>query len=545
MKLSIAKKIYLLIGITTGTSLLITLVFSLLLNSSINAGRNQFLNQAQQASCLLDMISHVSNAQSAMQRLLRERDTDTIESLLILDSLNISQAFNQADTVDATKSILHPSLAKLKAANTPVIALLLQGDYAGAQERFISESAPCYSHFLKAVDILNAKSQKERLDQELKATTKTFVTITVITVIVLIIILGIIFAGIILTRSITQTLRQSITMLKDIAQGEGDLTHRLSIQSHDELGEQARLFNTFIEKLHGMIQSIANHTTTLLGSSEKQSAYAVQIAANAEEMSAQSRTVAAATEESTANINGMSTSAEIVSTTVSSVATSIEEMSASLNEVAKNCQKESVIASKANAQAQSTREQMERLGRSSREIGKVIEIINDIADQTNLLALNATIEAASAGDAGKGFAVVASEVKDLARQTSQATEQIRTQVAHMQTNTDTSLSAIQEITSIIDEINTISQTIVSAVEEQSATVNEIARSIVEASQASSEMAHNVGESAKGLSEISVNIQGVNQAAMDTSAGVTQIKNGSQELAQLAGNLQKIVSQFKV
>ena len=175
---------------------------------------------------------------------------------------------------------------------------------------------------------------------------------------------------------------------------------------------------------------------------------------------------------------------------VSSVATAIEEMSASLNEVSKNCQKESQIAASASNQAKSTRDLMDRLGVSSKEVGKVIEVINDIADQTNLLALNATIEAASAGDAGKGFAVVANEVKELAKQTAQATEQISRQIEEMQGSTTSAVAAIEEITKIIEQINAISHTIVSSVEEQTSTVNEIAKSISGASQAATEIARN-------------------------------------------------------
>jgi methyl-accepting chemotaxis protein len=220
-------------------------------------------------------------------------------------------------------------------------------------------------------------------------------------------------------------------------------------------------------------------------------------------------------------------------------------MSSSLNEVAKNCQKESQIAANANNQAKSTRDLMERLGVSSKEIGKVIEVINDIADQTNLLALNATIEAASAVEAGNGFAVVANEVKELAKQTAQATDQIGRQIEEMQNNTGNAVAAIEEITKIIEEINSISNTIVAAVEEQSATVNEIAKSVGGASQAATEIAKNVGESAKGLIEVSSNIQGVNKAATDTASGIGQIKQSAQDLAALASGLQKIVGQFKI
>lgn len=325
----------------------------------------------------------------------------------------------------------------------------------------------------------------------------------------------------------------------------GDLSKRCTATGKDELGGLAQKLNVFFEKLQASVKEIGLSAKTVSSSSEELSAVSTQLAANAEEMNAQSHTVASATEQATANVNNISAAAEQMSSGVSTVATAIEEMSSSLNEVSKNCQKESQIAASANDQAKSTRDLMERLGVSSKEIGKVIEVINDIADQTNLLALNATIEAASAGDAGKGFAVVANEVKELAKQTALATEQISGQIEAMQTDTRSAVKAIEEITKVIEEINSISHTIVSAVEEQSATVNEIAKSVGGASQAATEIAKNVGESAKGLSEVSKNIQGVNTASSDTASGVNNIKLSSRELAELSVTLRKIVEQFKV
>jgi methyl-accepting chemotaxis protein len=367
--------------------------------------------------------------------------------------------------------------------------------------------------------------------------------IVVVAGLLLLIVLGGI--SIAFTRWFSKRISAVSAGIKDIAQGEGDLRKRLTSGSQDEVGELAGWFNVFAEKLQNIIKEIIGNTQTLSSASEELSAVSTQLAANAEETTNQSNTVASATEQATANVNNISAAAEEMSTSVRTVATAIEEMSSSLNEVSKNCQKESQIAANANNQAKSTRDLMDRLGVSSKEIGKVIEVINDIADQTNLLALNATIEAASAGEAGKGFAVVANEVKELAKQTAQATDQISRQIEEMQTSTGSAVTAIEEITKVIEEINSISHTIVSAVEEQSATVNEIAKSVGGASQAATEIAKNVGESAKGLIEVSSNIQGVNKASTDTASGVATIKQSAQDLSKLALSLQKIVGQFKV
>ncbi len=334
-------------------------------------------------------------------------------------------------------------------------------------------------------------------------------------------------------------------MLRDISEGEGDLTKRLEMVAKDEVGDLAHYFNVFVEKLQSMVRNISDNTVTLSNSSEELSTTSNQLASNAEEMSNQSNTVASATEQATTNVNSIASSAEEMSTSVSTVASSIEEMNSSLNEVSKNCQKELDVAKQANSKASTTRQQMEKLGSSSKEIGKVVDTINDIADQTNLLALNATIEAASAGEAGKGFAVVANEVKELAKQTGEATEEIRGKIEQIQTDTSESVTAIEEIATVIEQVTEISQTIVSAVEEQSATVNEISRNVSGASEASNEIARNVQESAGGLKEVSSNIQGVNSASADTAKGVDQIKESAQELAKLSAQLKQIVDQFKV
>ncbi len=359
---------------------------------------------------------------------------------------------------------------------------------------------------------------------------------------------SIILTGLILTwllaGSITKPLRSMVERFKDIAQGEGDLRKRLDQRSGDEIGEMAKWFNIFAEKIQTIIQSTARSSAKLAAATRDLSASFVQISGNTEEVTNQSNVVAASTEQATSNINSISAAAEQMSASVESVATAVEQMSASLNEVARSCQKESAIAGKADKHAQGTKLQMEKLAASGKEIGKIVEIITDIADQTNLLALNATIEAASAGDAGRGFAVVANEVKQLAKQTAEATDQISMQIEKMQEDATASVGDIDNIAEIISEINSISQTIVSAVEQQSATVQEISRNMNNATTSATDIARNVGESAQGLREISSTIQVVSHATTENARGITTVTQRAEELAALAGDLDGLVGQFK-
>ena len=348
-----------------------------------------------------------------------------------------------------------------------------------------------------------------------------------------------------LIRSITLPLLRTTERLKDIAQGDGDLTKRLTIDHQDEIGTMASWFNTFIEKIQAIITEVAQNSTPLSDASSELSATSTQMASDAQEMQDQSATVASATEELSSNLTNVARSADLMSSSVNTVATAIEEMSSSLGEVAKNCAQASNISREADSEASEASGTMSQLSQAADEIGKVLDTISDIADQTNLLALNATIEAASAGEAGKGFAVVANEVKELAKQTAVATDEIGRQIQDMQSNTAGAVDAIERIAKIIGEINRITQVIASAVEEQSATTNEIASSIGGASQAASEIASNIEQASGGATEISTTIQGVAGMSETTASGARTTIKSAEALKAMSEQLQAVVDQFKI
>jgi len=249
-----------------------------------------------------------------------------------------------------------------------------------------------------------------------------------------------------------------------------------------------------------------------------------------EELIVGSREMGRAADETSSQANSVSAGAEQVSSNVQTVATGVEEMGASIKEIAKNASEAAKVAAVAVTVADKTNTTVSQLGQSSAEIGKVIKVITSIAGQTNLLALNATIEAARAGEAGKGFAVVANEVKELAKETAKATEDISQKIEAIQRDTHEAVQAIDQIGLIIKQINEIQGTIASAVEEQTATTNEIAR--------------NVSEAAKGSTEIARNITSVAQAAVSTTEGVTNTRTVAEDLARLASELLNLVSQAK-
>ena len=273
--------------------------------------------------------------------------------------------------------------------------------------------------------------------------------------------------------------------------------------------------NRTLESVVVPLKATAESATQLASSSEELTAVSQQMAGNAEETATQANVVSAASEQ--------------VSKNVASVASASEEMQASIREIAKNANESARVAKNAVSVAHTTNDTVKKLGVSSQEIGNVIKVITSIAQQTNLLALNATIEAARAGEAGKGFAVVANEVKELAKQTAKATEEISQKIEAIQGDTKGAVKAIEEIGAIINQINDISNSIASAVEEQTATTNEIGRSVTEAAQ--------------GVGDIAKNIGGVALAARNTTQGASDTQKASQELSRMAAQLQKAVSKF--
>lgn len=313
-------------------------------------------------------------------------------------------------------------------------------------------------------------------------------------------------------KAAIQVLTEQCTALAD-----GRLNDPVFDVSAPCAGRFGAAFARIRENFRDSMSRIAQSASALASSAEELTAVSQQMAGNAEETAVQANVVANASDD--------------VSRRVSVVAASSEEMQTSIREISKAANESASVARNAVGAAESANQTIQRLGESSVGIGKVIKVITSIAQQTNLLALNATIEAARAGEAGKGFAVVANEVKELAKGTARATEEIGQKIEAIQSDTRSAVEAIAQIGNIIKDVNDISNNIAAAVEEQTVTTNEISR--------------NVTEAASGTGEIAHNISGVATAAQDTTKGAADTQTAAKALSEMAAELQNLVGRFSL
>jgi methyl-accepting chemotaxis protein len=318
-----------------------------------------------------------------------------------------------------------------------------------------------------------------------------------------------------ISRSITRPLGRTLEALDAVARG--DLSVRLQDRSRDELGRLARALNRSLDSLGGLLGEVHRNSGAL--------------ASHSGGLSKISRGLSASSERTSEQATAVSSAAEQVSASVRSVSTSADQLGESVREISRSASEATRIALGAVDVADRTSSTVAQLGRSSAEIGEVLKVVTSIASQTNLLALNATIEAARAGESGKGFAVVANEVKQLAKQTAEATEDIGGKIEAIRRDTGEVVEAIARIVEIIARINETQGTIAGAVEEQTAMTSEIARSI--------------GEAALGTSEIARNVSGVAESARQATEGAGETQRSATELATLAEALRAGLSRFQL
>ena len=381
---------------------------------------------------------------------------------------------------------------------------------------------------------------KRFLNEALRET--LLATILRVVVVDALLVLGIVFF---VRRTITRSLRGMIAMLKDIAEGEGDLTRRLDDKSGTEIQELADWFNLFIEKIRAIISEVVDNAQRLERSAENLLQLSSTLSTSAEAMAGQSNSASTSLNSMSGNMNSVASAMEEFAVNIGTVASSSEEMSSTIHEISQNTAKAKDITGNAVLKSSEASGRVNALGIAATEISKVTETITAISSQTNLLALNATIEAARAGDAGRGFAVVANEIKELAMQTARATEEIREKIQGIQGATGITVDEIHQISQIVGDVDQIVGTIAAAVEEQSVTTRDIAGNVGQASLGVKEVNENVAHADAVAREIARSVDDVSGTSGDISNMAGTVQENSEALSALAKSLNALVGKFRI
>lgn len=361
------------------------------------------------------------------------------------------------------------------------------------------------------------------------------------------------------TRSIVRPIRTINAQLKEIAEGEGDLTKELSVQSKDEIGDLAISFNQMIGSLSAMIRNIGTTSEQVAASSEELTASAEQTSQATNQIATSIQEIASGTEiqgrrssESSQAMKEMTIGIQQVAETTSSVAGLATATSKEANSGNDSIQKAINQMNTINKSVSDSATVIRELGEQSKEIGKITDVITDIADQTNLLALNAAIEAARAGEHGKGFAVVAEEVKKLAEQSKESADQITKLIDHIQKNTSHAVNVMemgtQEVATGLDVVHETGegfQRILASIEEVTAQIQEVS-AVAEEMAASVEQVNHSMEEMDHISQTSAaNTQNVASASEEQLASMEEISTSAFALSAMAEELQALVNKFKV
>jgi methyl-accepting chemotaxis protein len=313
----------------------------------------------------------------------------------------------------------------------------------------------------------------------------------------------------------------------------------------DEFSELSVYMHSFIGNVRNLIRDVNSNCTNLNSSSIALAKISENIDAGSTDSAQRANAVAAATEEMSSNMASVAAATEEAAANVNVMTTATEEISSSVGDIQRSTMNAKEITGDAVIQAADISEKVDDLGSAALDIGKVTETIADISAQTNLLALNATIEAARAGEAGKGFAVVANEIKDLAKQTAEATGEIKKRIDGIQNSTSVTVTGIKKISDIIIEIDKIVSGIAISLDEQSATMTELTTNIVQAGAGISEVSENVAQSSLVSQQISADISEVNKAVSDISTGTGDVRQNAEELRLLSQNLKNLIEKFKI
>jgi methyl-accepting chemotaxis protein len=505
---------------------------------------------AEELKLVTNKVRHAISRELENSETMQSEEIDTVVTKLLENQMGIQANINASNTklsmaIDELKTTMPLKLKekgdeagikiKEQTGEAGKMAEMAQTKVAAKIEENTKKASNKFaSGIVESEDLI-----KSTLENSLSKTSTYSVIISLVCLIT-----GVLLSYF-LVSMILKPVTNTVDILKDIAEGEGDLTRRIEVKTKDEVGDLAKWFNTFIEKIQSIIKEVANHAGQLNDASTDLSGISQQMSQGAEHTSNRSNTVASAAEEMSSNMNSVAAAMEEAATNVNVVASGAEEMISTINEITQNTEKARIMAGDAVSEVNKVSGIMGELGKGASEIDEITDGIREISDQVNLLALNATIEAARAGEAGKGFAVVAQEIKDLAKQTAEATNEADEKLRVIQQMSMDSAKNVAEVSNFVNEVNEIVYTIASAMEEQSVTTKEISNNVIQASQGIGEVSQNVAQSSTVSGEIAKDISDVNQSAGEMSSSSAQINLSAEEMNKLARQLDEMVGKFKI
>jgi methyl-accepting chemotaxis protein len=488
-----------------------------------------------------------SGADQIAKILLKTRIMEK-EFLLTEDSLFFQGIIENITTIDRTVAEIRENIdeqettrpmAGIKDATKAYLSSFKAYAELMQNQNLTNERMESMAADIGAICLQGKGSMQDQMKAQIQSST------TVITIVSLFaLILGSLIAFV-LARVIIRPIQRVVAALKDISEGDGDLTQRIHINTHDEIGELAKWFNAFISRLNTIMVDIGSSSATVSASSGELLGACEHMAGDSEDLASRSGDAASDAGKMSDTMNSVAVSSQEASMNLNTVAGAADQMKQTLGGVAKNCEQARHISDNAAAKMKSTSQRVEELGASARNISQVTELITDIASQTNLLALNATIEASRAGDAGKGFAVVASEIKTLAAQTSNATLKINENIKEMQASTNGTVDEVKQITTVIAQVSEIVAAIAAAVEEQSISAAQMAESIGRTSADIHGVNENVANSSRISTGIAQDLNTVNDLSGKMTKSGSRMKESARELSLISEKLRDMICVFKV
>ena len=360
------------------------------------------------------------------------------------------------------------------------------------------------------------------------------------------VIFGVVFSvglGLLIAGRLTAPVLKAVQFAQKMA--EGDLKQVIDVRQNDEIGKLANALNAMSQSMRTMFEDIVESSDALNSSSIELSSVSEKMSQNMQQSIEQARRVANAGDKMTSTMNSAAATTEVTEGCIQMIVAAAEEMVSTIQGISKNIATGNMITQKAVEEAKQVSDKVSVLGRTTNEITKVTDTIDDISEQTNLLALNATIEAARAGEAGKGFAVVAGEIKTLAQQTSEATKEIKQKIENVQSVTTDSIQAMEIIVGVINEINDIVNTVATAIDEQSSTTQEISNSVSEAASGVQEVNDSVNQTSAVIGDVAQDIAGIDQTIQDVHQGSIRVNESATHLADLSKRLNSLINRFKI